>query len=310
MTQYIPLEICHEVFSYVQTKELIYLQCVCREWNETILSDSSSLWYDHLVNEFQTFHFPTQQSYRDSCIILCQQLYKDNVQWLQTRPDDVTPHLIRMHFKGDTSVGKTSICNYAKRGEFTQEHVKTQAFALRKLPVQLNEELYDITIFDHEGESVNQRSSLFSGGLYTGRTGVVLVFDLMNPESLDHMRKWYDAAKKEAMSGITQKAMKPPKCILVGNKYDHVTKSRRLVQKAIRDRLFANELHVLKRNEEEFEEQDRKNTETLRDACNFAMERNIPFMCVSVLEGTNVKLPILHLLNELLLEPSESVVSK
>ncbi len=272
------------------------MQTVCNEWNETILSTSSSLWYDHMVNEFQTFHYPTQQSYKDSCITLCQLMYKERVRFggAELAEDAMD---IRMHLKGDSATGKTSICNNLKQNPYSQTHDPTQAFALRKYKTIIGDNHYNISVFDHGGDSSTARS-IVSGNLYTGRTGVILVFDVINKESLTNARKWYDSIRIDEQSGIGNKSSRPVPMVLVANKYDHVTKSRKIVQRDIREKLFANEENVMKRLKVK-QEENAQNTETLREACEFAMEKNIPFMCISVLENSNVVLPFLELLGTL-----------
>jgi small GTP-binding protein len=113
---------------------------------------------------------------------------------------------------GDGSVGKTSITIMFCEGKFSQEYLMTIGanFGVKQQNISFGEEAKDIKlqIWDTGGQ---ERFSPIRELYYKGALGALVVFDVANRESFDHIPTWFSEIRKNIVNiPIT----------LVGNKID------------------------------------------------------------------------------------------
>lgn len=113
---------------------------------------------------------------------------------------------------GDGSVGKTSITIRFCEGKFSQEYLMTIGanFGVKQNTVSFGEENKDIKlqIWDTGGQ---ERFSPIRELYYKGALGALVVFDVTNRESFDHVPNWFREVRKN-VSNIP--------LTLIGNKID------------------------------------------------------------------------------------------
>ena len=113
---------------------------------------------------------------------------------------------------GDGSVGKTSITIRFCEGKFSQEYLMTIGanFGVKQQTISFGEEAKDIKlqIWDTGGQ---ERFSPIRELYYKGALGALVVFDVTNRESFDHIPNWYSEIRKN-ISNIP--------ITLIGNKID------------------------------------------------------------------------------------------
>jgi small GTP-binding protein len=113
---------------------------------------------------------------------------------------------------GDGSVGKTSITIRFCEGKFSQEYLMTIGanFGVKQNTVSFGEENKDIKlqIWDTGGQ---ERFSPIRELYYKGALGALVVFDVTNMDSFDHVPKWFSEVRKN-VSNIP--------ITLIGNKID------------------------------------------------------------------------------------------
>jgi len=113
---------------------------------------------------------------------------------------------------GDGSVGKTSITIRFCEGKFSQEYLMTIGanFGVKALSVPFGEEVREIKlqIWDTGGQ---ERFSPIRELYYKGGLAAIVVFDVTNRESYDHLLMWFNEVRKNVPNiPLT----------LVGNKID------------------------------------------------------------------------------------------
>jgi small GTP-binding protein len=113
---------------------------------------------------------------------------------------------------GDGSVGKTSITIRFCEGKFSQEYLMTIGanFGVKQNTVSFGEDNKDIKlqIWDTGGQ---ERFSPIRELYYKGALGALVVFDVTNRDSFDHVPNWFSEVRKN-VSNIP--------ITLIGNKID------------------------------------------------------------------------------------------
>lgn len=122
---------------------------------------------------------------------------------------------------GDSSVGKTSILFRYMQDGFLDNPNVTLGLELSIKRVQLeNNESIVLNIWDSAGQE-KYRSLTYH--FYKGVNGIILVFDVMNPESVKSLNSWMAQINKHAPENVD--------IILVGNKSDDIGEEESLGQK-------------------------------------------------------------------------------
>lgn len=110
---------------------------------------------------------------------------------------------------GDGAVGKTSLIRRYTSGSFNQEYIKTLGAQFSRYERIIDEKIRARLFFwDIAGQ---KEFSFMRATFYNGAKGVIVVFDLSRPETLDSVIEWYEDVKKYCGALPT---------ILFGNKSD------------------------------------------------------------------------------------------
>jgi len=115
---------------------------------------------------------------------------------------------IKLLLLGDSSVGKTSILNKYIANKFIENNIATLGVEYMDKTVDYNNFKIKLQIWDTSGE---EKYRSITKSYYKNAEGLLVIFDITNEESFNHVKNWINEAK-DNNSDI--------KIILVGNKLD------------------------------------------------------------------------------------------
>jgi len=121
--------------------------------------------------------------------------------------------LLKVVMLGDTCVGKTSILNQYVNHRFDARYKATIGADFLTKELEIDGNLLTLQIWDTAGQ---ERFQSLGSAFYRGADACILVFDLTNPQSFQHIGSWFD--EFAIQSGQSNQL------ILVGNKADLVDK--------------------------------------------------------------------------------------
>ncbi|MBA7626123.1 hypothetical protein ES703_33565 [subsurface metagenome] len=135
---------------------------------------------------------------------------KRKMEYYQSKPHS-HEYVYKLSLIGDGGVGKTSMVQRYVHGIFKADYKATIGTYISKRECKFKELDTSVRfmIWDLAGQSQFER--LWPDYLTDSRAGII-VFDITNQESFDHVKKWYDIIKRVALPNIV--------LILVGNKVD------------------------------------------------------------------------------------------
>lgn len=111
---------------------------------------------------------------------------------------------------GDSGVGKTSLLLRFSNREFQEEQQSTIGVDLKIKKVKVGDKKVKITVWDTAGQ---ERFRTLTSAYYRGAHGIIMVYDVSNKRSFDHLINWI---KEIDQYGTNEEAV----IILVGNKID------------------------------------------------------------------------------------------
>lgn len=120
-------------------------------------------------------------------------------------------YLYKVILIGDASVGKSNILQRFVRNEFISDSKSTIGVEFATKTILHEKHRIKIQLWDTAGQ---ERFRAVTSAYYRGAQGVVLVFDVTNRDSFEHVEKWLREIKDH---GDTTASI-----ILVGNKIDLV----------------------------------------------------------------------------------------
>ena len=121
---------------------------------------------------------------------------------------------------GDTAVGKSNLLLRFTRNSFFTDHKPTIGVEFFSKTVQIqNNKLVKAQIWDTAGQ---ERYQFIASAYYRESVGVLLVYDVSNRKSFDHIPKWL----KEVELHCDENCL----CILVGNKSDLDEEQRQVTE--------------------------------------------------------------------------------
>jgi len=135
---------------------------------------------------------------------------KRKMEYYQSKPHS-PEYVYKLSLIGDNGVGKTSMVQQYVHGIFKADYKATIGTYISKKVCEFKELGTSVRfmIWDLAGQSQFER--LWPDYLTDSRAGII-VFDITNRESFEHVKKWYDIIKRVAFPNIV--------LILVGNKID------------------------------------------------------------------------------------------
>jgi small GTP-binding protein len=119
-------------------------------------------------------------------------------------------HLYKILLLGDCAVGKSCLLLRYCDDSFQEAHLTTIGldFRLKNIYLENNRKI-KIQIWDTAGED---RFRAITRNYYKGANGILLIFDVTNKNSFEHVRDWIQTIREESSEAIT--------IYLVGNKID------------------------------------------------------------------------------------------
>ena len=116
---------------------------------------------------------------------------------------------IKLITLGDSDVGKTSILIRFSDSTFTLSTMKTYGIDSKFRSLRLGNRNYTVQVWDTAGQ---EKFRTLNSTFYSRADGILLVYDVTNPESLLHVSNW--------MAQIRERTREDVPVTLVGNKTD------------------------------------------------------------------------------------------
>ncbi|CAI8026535.1 Ras-related protein Rab-8B [Geodia barretti] len=120
--------------------------------------------------------------------------------------------LLKVVIIGDTAVGKTCLILRYTQDLFRENFLSTIGVDFKTKTVELNDKKYKLQVWDTAGQ---ERYNTIRKGFYRGAKGVVIVYDITNPDSFSHISKWIHDISANCADGNDK-----PVLMILGNKCD------------------------------------------------------------------------------------------
>ena len=111
---------------------------------------------------------------------------------------------------GDSTVGKTSLLNRYNNGKFDEKYLATIGIDSFFKDVNLDGKTIRVKIWDTAGQ---ERYKALTEGYFRNAQGVLIVYDVTNEETFEHLKYWIPSVKKHI-------DIKQIPAIILGNKID------------------------------------------------------------------------------------------
>nr|CCA15039.1 Rab1 family GTPase putative [Albugo laibachii Nc14] len=154
-------------------------------------------------------------------------------------------HLFKLVLIGDSGVGKSCLLLRFADDAFTESYITTIGVDFRFRTVRIDKKTIKLQIWDTAGQ---ERFRTITSAYYRGADGIIMVYDVTNQESFDHVNDWLNEVNRYASEGTCK--------LLVGNKSD-ITESRAVTYetaKAFADSLSIPFLETSAKNAQNVEE--------------------------------------------------------
>eukprot|EP01083_Nonionella_stella_P030844 84520_1 len=120
-------------------------------------------------------------------------------------------YLFKTVLIGDSGVGKSCLLLRFADDSFTDSYISTIGVDFRFRTVSIDKKTVKLQIWDTAGQ---ERFRTITSAYYRGAHGIIMVYDVTNPESFEHVEDWLTEVNRHA----SENTMK----LLVGNKADMV----------------------------------------------------------------------------------------
>ncbi|KAF7654800.1 hypothetical protein LDENG_00064600 [Lucifuga dentata] len=117
--------------------------------------------------------------------------------------------LIRLLMLGDSGVGKTSMLRKFTDTEFDASHISTIGVDFKMQTLEIDGTKVRVQIWDTAGQ---ERYQTITKQYYRRAQGILLVYDITNEPSFQHIVKWVSDVDEHAQDEVQK--------VLVGNKCD------------------------------------------------------------------------------------------
>ena len=118
-------------------------------------------------------------------------------------------YLFKLIIIGDSGIGKSCLLNRFADDIFTDSYISTIGVDFKIRTIEVNGRLCKLQIWDTAGQ---ERFRTITSSYYRGAHGIILVFDITNPESFANCEMWLTEVQRYATDQV--------KIILVGTKSD------------------------------------------------------------------------------------------
>lgn len=124
-------------------------------------------------------------------------------------------YLIKLLLIGDSGVGKSCLLLRFSEDSFTSSFITTIGIDFKIKKIFLDNKWVKLQIWDTAGQ---ERFRTITSAYYRGSDGIIMVYDVTNKSSFDHVRHWFGEVTKYATKNTSK--------LLIGNKIDMVDSIR------------------------------------------------------------------------------------
>lgn len=117
--------------------------------------------------------------------------------------------LFKLVVIGDIGTGKSCLLLRFADDTFTDSHINTIGVDFRSRNVKVDKKRVKLQIWDTAGQ---ERFRTITSAYYRGADGIIMVYDVANEESFNHVNDWFVEVNRYSPEGTSK--------ILVGNKTD------------------------------------------------------------------------------------------
>lgn len=114
---------------------------------------------------------------------------------------------------GDSGVGKSCLLLRFADDSFTESYISTIGVDFRFRTVRVDDKYVKLQIWDTAGQ---ERFRTITSAYYRGADGIIMVYDVTNQESFDHVQDWLQEVNRYSNEGTCK--------LLIGNKSDREDK--------------------------------------------------------------------------------------
>ena len=100
---------------------------------------------------------------------------------------------------GDASVGKTSLISRFVNNKFGEDHVYTMGVDFSRAECQVAGRNVLLELRDTAGQ---ERFRAITSSVYRGANGMIVVYDITDEESFNHVSYWLKIAKETTVEGL------------------------------------------------------------------------------------------------------------
>eukprot|EP00743_Colponemidia_sp_Colp-15_P000747 GILK01000826.1.p1 GENE.GILK01000826.1~~GILK01000826.1.p1 ORF type:complete len:205 (+),score=29.79 GILK01000826.1:166-780(+) len=121
-------------------------------------------------------------------------------------------YLFKLVLIGDSGVGKSCLLLRFADDAFTESYISTIGVDFRFRTIPIEKKTIKLQIWDTAGQ---ERFRTITSAYYRGADGIIMVYDVTNKESFDHVEEWLSEVNRYASENTSK--------LLVGNKCDMAT---------------------------------------------------------------------------------------
>ena len=126
-----------------------------------------------------------------------------------TQKEEHIDFKVKIMFKGNSSVGKTSIIKRYSKNIFSTSYISTLGIDFESKNINIDNKTINLQIWDTAGQ---EKYKVLSKNYYNNSNAFIIVYDITNLESFESVMNWIDQIKENAPENV--------KSILLGNKSD------------------------------------------------------------------------------------------
>ena len=128
---------------------------------------------------------------------------------IQETNNEMEDYSIKVVIVGDSGVGKSNILSRFVYNEFSNDCRATVGVELSTKSYKINNKIVKIHLWDTAGQ---ERYKSITGAYYKGAKGAMIVYDVTNKESFEHVDKWLKEIRELGGKNIS--------VVICGNKTD------------------------------------------------------------------------------------------